>query len=250
METNQVTFLAGDGRTELEGVWHLPTTRATNGVLIVMHGSSNTKESPLSVEMCLQAADIGLTALRFDFRFVQQQTDPRKFNPFEEGLEDLVGAYNFIQSFGKEMKPKRIYLAGKSLGGLVALAMAQNKAYRDKISGVIVFGLAAHQPGQTQSFLPPGMAKMGSNLLLVHGERDPYGTLEEVEEYCLKSPLSTLIVPVEGAGHGFEPVRQPGEPALDPEEEKALQEENTARAILEAMDWLEEEDSDRDNFRI
>jgi uncharacterized protein len=249
METNAVTFLSGDGQTELEGVWHLPTAEATNGALIVLHGSNYTKEDLLSVEMCKRAAEIGLTALRFDFRFVRQG-GLDKFNPYKEGLEDLIGAYNFIQSFGREMKPRRIYLAGKSLGGLVALSMAQSPAYRDKIRGVMVFGLAAHLPGKRKSLLPPDMENMGSNLIVIQGENDPYGTLDEVANYCLKSPFSSNIVTSQGAGHGFEPVNRPGEPPLDPAEANWRQQENIYSAIGQAMDWLEEEDADRDNFRI
>lgn len=249
METNPVAFLAGDGQTELQGIWHLPTTEATNGALIVLHGSNYTKESLLSVEMCRRAAEIGLTALRFDFRFVQQGGS-ENFNPYKEGLEDLIGAYNFLQSFGREMKPRRIYLAGKSFGGLVALAMAQSPEYRDKIRGVVVLGLAAHLPGKQKSLLPPNMENMGSNLLVLQGQFDSYGTQDEVRNYCLKSPFSSKIITIQGAGHGFEPVNRPGEPALEPAEAKWRQEDDTYTAIAEAMDWLEEEDSDRDNFRI
>lgn len=249
METNEVTFLSGDGRTTLQGVWHLPTAEATNGAIIVLHGSNNTKESPLSVEMCQRAAEIGLTALRFDFRFVPDG-DPARFNPYQEGLEDLIGAYNFIASFGKEMKPKRIYLAGKSLGGLVALAMAQNAQYRDKIRGVIVFGLALHPPGQTKSLIPPDMQEPDCNVLIVQGDRDPFGTLDEVGDYCIEASISSMIVTIRGAGHSFEPVSLPGEPPLEPDEAKEQHQENIYEALIEAMDWLEEEDSDRDNFRI
>ncbi len=249
METNEVTFLSGDGRTVLQGVWHLPTAEATNGALIVLHGSSNTKESQLSVEMCQRAAGIGLTALRFDFRFVPDG-DAAKFNPYQEGLEDLLGAYNFIASFGKEMKPKRIYLAGKSLGGLVALAMAQKPEYRAKINGVIIFGLPVHQPGRKRSLLPPDKGELDCYVLILQGERDPYGSLDEVRDYCVEASIPSMIVTIEKAGHSFEPVTLPGEALLEPHEAEERHQVNIYEALLEAMDWLEEEDSDRDNFRI
>lgn len=249
METNEVTFLSGDGRTSLRGVWHLPTTTATNGAIIVLHGSSNTKDSQLCVEMCRRAAAIGLTALRFDFRFVPDG-DPTQFDPYKEGLEDLIGAYNFIASFGKEMKPKRIYLAGKSLGGLVALGMAQNARYRDTIRGVIVFGLPVHAPGQNRSMLPPDAADIDCNVLVVQGERDPYGSLDEISEYLLEASIPSEIVTIEDAGHSYEPVGRPGEPKLAPDEKEERRRENTETALAEALDWLGKTDSDRDNFRI
>jgi predicted alpha/beta-hydrolase family hydrolase len=250
LETNAVTFLSGDGRTELPGVWHLPTAQATNGALIVLHGSSNTKDSPLSVEMCKRAAGIGLTALRFDFRYVQKG-GPAGFNPYREGLEDLIGAYNFIQSFGKEMKPRRIYLAGKSLGGLVALALAQKAGYRDKIRGVVVFGFALHQPGQTKTLLPPpGLTAPDCDVLVIQGELDPFGNLDEVSEYCLEAGIPVDIFSIQGAGHGYEPVQRPGQPAPEPGELEKAQQQNIETALAQAVDWLKEADADRDNFRI
>ena len=250
METNEVTFLSGDGQTELHGVWHLPTVQATNGAIIVLHGSSNTKDSPLSVEMCRKAAEIGLTALRFDFRYVRKG-GPAGFNPYKEGIEDLIGAYNFIQSFGREMKPKRIYLAGKSLGGLVALTLAQKKEYRDKIRGVIVFGFALHEPGQTKTLLPPpGLSAPDCEVLVIQGELDPFGNLDEISEYFLEAALPVDIFSIEGVGHGYEPVEWPGQQALEPGDRDKAHQENIETALTQAIDWLKEADSDRDNFRI
>lgn len=249
METNNVTFLSGDGQTELQGVWHLPSVQATNGALIVLHGGSHTKDSPLSVEMCQRAANIGLTTLRFDFRYVQSG-GPANFNPYTEGLEDLIGAYNFIQSFGKEMKPRRIYLAGKSLGGLVALFMAQKPAYRNSVRGVIVFGFALHQPGQTKTLLPPpGLTAPDCDVLVIQGELDPYGNLDEISEYCLEAAIPVDIFSIEGAGHSYEPIQRPGQPDLTPAEQEKAQQENLETALTQATDWLKAADADRDNFR-
>lgn len=250
METNEVTFLSGDGHTELHGVWHLPTVQATNGAIIVLHGSSNTKDSPLSVEMCRRAAEIGLTAFRFDFRYVERG-GAAGFNPYKEGIEDLIGAYNFIQSFGKEMKPRRIYLAGKSLGGLVALTLAQKQEYRDKIRGVVMFGFALHQPGQTKTLLPPpDLTAPDCEVLVIQGDLDPFGNLDEISEYCLEAGLSVDIFSIEGAGHSYEPVSRSGQSALGPGEKEKVQQENIETALTQAIDWLKEADSNRDNFRI
>ncbi len=250
METNEVTFLSGDGQTELQGVWHLPVVQATNGAIIVLHGSSNTKDSPLSEGMCRKAAQIGLTALRFDFRYVRKG-GLAGFNLYKEGIEDLIGAYNFIQSFGREMKPKRIYLAGKSLGGLVALTLAQKEEYRDKIRGVIVFGLALHQPCQTKTLLPPpGLAAPDCEVFIIQGELDPFGNLDEISEYCLEAAIPVDIFSIEEAGHSYEPIQRPGKPALEPGEQEKAQQENIETALTQAINWLKEADSDRDNFRI
>ncbi|MBN9391728.1 MAG: dienelactone hydrolase family protein [Chloroflexi bacterium] len=249
METNEVTFLAADGQTELHGVWHLPTSQATNSAIIVLHGSSNTKESPLSVEMCRRAAEIGLTALRFDFRYVEKG-GPAGFHPYKDGIDDLIGAFNFIQSFGKEMKPKRIYLAGKSLGGLVALTLAQKPEYKDKIRGVIVFGFAMHQPGQTKTLLPPpNLGAPDCDVVVIQGELDPFGSLDEISEYFLEAAIPVDIVSIEGAGHGYEPVERPGQPALGADELEKEHQENVEIALKEAVEWLKEADADRDNFR-
>ena len=141
LQPHPVTFASGDGTAELHGLWHLPAQRATNGALLVLHGSSYTKEAELNQWLAEGAAQLGLTALRFDFRYVRHNQKSQADLATE--LDDLVGAYNFLQSFGKEIKPKRLYLVGEFLGAMVATKAASGPL-GEAVKGVAALGLPLH----------------------------------------------------------------------------------------------------------
>jgi predicted alpha/beta-hydrolase family hydrolase len=234
-----VTFPSGSGDTTLEGIWHLPAQKATNAALIVLHGSNYNKESEPSAGICRGAALHGFTALRFDFRYVQSG-DRAGFDDGVQGLDDLIGAFNFFQNFGREMKPTRIYLVGKSLGGVVALRLATTPSYADRINGVAVLGMLLRTPDRQQYFWKSNLSDLKSPLLLVQGEHDPYGSPPELQEFLQKVPVSSTLEIIKEAGHSYRP--EPDDPETA--------EQNMRRVIDLTVGWLEQTDRDRPNFRI
>ncbi|HEX2910474.1 MAG TPA: alpha/beta family hydrolase [Chloroflexia bacterium] len=248
METNNVTFPSADGQAELEAVWHLPARRATNGAVIVLHGTSYNKDSEPSTSLCEGAARLGLTALRFDFRYVHNG-EREKFNPVTHGLSDLLGAYNFLQSFGKEIKPRRLYLIGKSLGGLVALGMATNPEYAAQVNGVGVLGLVMHNTDGSQWFLPEGLPELKAPLFVAQGSRDPYGSPEELRRFLEKLEVPASAKIIEGGGHSYEYLPSGGK-ALAPEQAELQSKTNMAQAVNLTLDWLEKLDATRPDLRI
>ncbi len=242
---NQITFLAGDGKTELQGIWHPPTSQATNGAVIVLHGRAYSKDLQPTTGLCEGAAALGLTALRFDFRYVSTGKS-EDFDPTTDGLDDLIGAYNFLQSFGKEIKPKRIYLIGKSLGGLVALKMATHPTYAASVSGVGVLGLVLFSDETHQNrFVPEGLPALQSPLLVVQGEDDPYGNEKELKEFIagLNVPGQLAIIPA--SGHSYQTL----DPALDETEKRTISDLNLEKVVKLSLDWLEKQEASREDLR-
>ena len=239
--SNEISFPSADGTASLSAVWHPPTNRATNGAVIILHGRNYTKDSQPSIGLAEGAAALGLTALRFDFRYVQTGR-LADFVPDRDGLDDLIGAHNFLQSFGKEIKPKRLYLLGKSLGGLVGLGLASRPDYADKIKGAGVLGLVLHGENDPEPFLPADLPDLKAHLLVVQGERDPYGSPSEVTDWLqnLTNPTRLEIIPA--AGHSYEP--------LDPTPSKdIIQDQNVEKVVKLSLEWLERQDADRENLR-
>ncbi len=246
MEGEQIplTFPSGTGEAEIQAVWHTPTSRATNGAVIVLPGGGYTKDHWLNVELCVGAAALGLTALRMDFRY-KTTGDRANFNPRIQGLDDVMGAYNFLQNFGREIKPKRLYLIGKSLGGVVALSFAISEKYASAVSGLAVFGMVLHGAENPERFWPEGLPGIKSPLLVVQGQYDQYANPEELQEFCNSLPIPSQIEIINGVGHSYEPV-----PALDNAEAHAdSQRQNMGRVVHITLDWLEKQDSIREELR-
>jgi predicted alpha/beta-hydrolase family hydrolase len=244
---NQVTFPSADNQAELEGVWYLPTRRATNGAVIMSHGGMNNKDVPPLPALCEGAAQLGLTAVRFDFRYVHG------FARSEEGsqdVDDLLGAYNFLQSFGKEIKPKRYYLIGKSLGGYRSpLATCSDGPLAGAINGVAVLGMALHDETYTEFRDTSFFEKLTCPALFVVGERDPLGSPEELRPLLERAPVPTRLEVIAQAGHSYQYIGVEGEAALSPEEAASRHAAHLQRVVDITLEWLEEQDKIREDLR-
>lgn len=247
MEVNAVTFPSADGTAQLQGLWHLPTQRATNGALIVLHGNSYTKESDLNRWICEGAAEIGLTALRFDFRYIQAKQSPSK--DLSSELDDLIGAYNFLESFGKEIKPKRLYIVGKSLGAIVTMKATAGGPLSEKINGVAALGLPLHTPDRQTWFDYSALSKLLCPVLFVIGDRDALGDPLELQPLYQSLNVPKELVAIPGAGHSYEPIALPNTPALDQAQVEAQTSQNQQKVAEIVVNWLSEQDKIREELR-
>lgn len=247
LQVNSVTFPSADGKAELRGLWHLPAQRATNGAVLVLHGSSYTKEAELNLWICEGAARLGLTALRFDFRYIQAEQSATKDLTLE--LDDLVGAYNFLQSFGKEIKPQRFYVVGKSLGAIVAMKAVAEGPLSDAIKGVVALGLPLHDPTKKTWFDYSALSKLTCPVLLVVGERDPFGDPLELQPLLQTLTVAKELAIISGGGHSYEPLISPDEPALTASASEIQQQLNQRQVVAITIEWLERQDKIRKELR-
>ncbi len=246
LQPHPVTFASGDGTAELQGLWHLPARRATNGALLVLHGGNYTKEAALNRWLGEGAAQLGLTALRFDFRYVQNNQKPHADLTTE--LDDLVGAYNFLQSFGKEIKPKRLYLVGKSLGAMVGMKAASGPL-ANAVNGVAALGLPLHTADSNNWFDYTALQKLTCPVLFVMGARDNFGNPQELQPLFASLSVPKELEVIDYAGHSYEPIIAAAEPELDPVAKMEQQGRNQRHAADIVLEWLERQDAIRENLR-
>ena len=244
MEANEVTFPSGDGKAELSGIWHLPTRKATNGALIAMHGLNLDKEHSPLPEISRGAADLGLTVLRFNFRYVNN----RKAGSHPDfGMDDLRGAYNFLLSFGKEIRPKRIYLLGYSRGARVAMLATGQKGYLPgPVAGIATLMMALHDLSGSEWVKYPALETLTMPKLFVGGEYDPYASGEELTGFVKNLPEPVEMQILNNSGHVFEPQ---GLSDLTEEESATLKAANLQKATELVLTWLEKQDKVRIDLR-
>jgi predicted alpha/beta-hydrolase family hydrolase len=72
-------------------------------------------------------------------------------------------------------------LAGKSMGGRVATMVADELGAR----GVAVFGYPFHPPDEPEKLRTAHLATLRTPALILQGERDEFGTRDEVAAYTL-----------------------------------------------------------------
>lgn len=143
----------------------------------------------------------GVVCRRFNFEYMLKALEAGRPRP-PSALPKLLEEYGkLVDSEG----PRRIFIGGKSLGGRVATHLALTKP----VSGVIAFGYPFHPPGKPDKLRTEHLPDIPCPVLICQGERDPFGTREEVEGYGLPRTLEFVWLP--DGDHGFKPRKRSGE---------------------------------------
>jgi uncharacterized protein len=69
------------------------------------------------------------------------------------------------------------------------------------VAGLLLMSYPLHPPRKPEQRRVQHLPKLRTEALFVHGTRDPFGTIEELEEAVRLIVVRTKIVVVEGAGH-------------------------------------------------
>jgi len=173
--------------------------------LILTHGAGSDCNAPLLVALAQAFADQGYTVLRCDLPYRQ---DRRTGPPFPGNAErDRVGLRNAVVLLRKQISG-RIFLGGHSYGGRQATMLCA--ADLDLVSGLLLLSYPLHPPRKPEQFRTQHLPNLRTPSLFVHGTRDPFGSIEEMEKALKLIPAATELMKVEGAGHdlGFKGKRQ------------------------------------------
>ncbi len=192
--TEEVRFPTGSGDGEVRGIVHRPTVGPSAG-LVITHGRSNDMKNPLVRRVAEAAADLGLLAVRINFRYVDGKGSASRDLAREE--DDLIGAVRFVR---KEMSLLPIFVAGKSMGGRVCARASHDP----DVAGVIALGYPLHPMFRAEVRNPPEWPKIVKRALFVQGDQDPFCNLSRMREelHRLTEPHELVVIP--NAGHSFE----------------------------------------------
>ena len=82
-----------------------------------------------------------------------------------------------------------IIIGGKSLGGRVASLIAQEEWEAGRVAGLVCLGYPFHPPGKPDKLRTSHLLELTVPSLIVQGERDRFGTIEDVAGYGLPSNI-------------------------------------------------------------
>ena len=92
----------------------------------------------------------------------------------------------------------RVYLGGQSYGGRQAsMLLAEDQVAQ----GLLLLSYPLHPPGKPDQPRTQHLPQIKVPAIFVHGTRDPFGSLEEIESARKLMPAKTLLIPIESAGH-------------------------------------------------
>lgn len=189
----------------VRGFLHRPDKPNQVG-LVFTHGAGGNAKGAMLIALAEAFAGAGFTVLRCDLPFRQS----RGFGPPRPGdaPRDQQGLQNAVAQMRK-LVPGRVFLGGQSYGGRQATMLC---AREPKLAdGLLLTSYPLHPPGKPQQLRVQHFPEIRIPALFIEGTRDPFATIEEMEQARKLIPAKTMIVTIEGGGHdlGFKAKSKP-----------------------------------------
>lgn len=179
----------------VRGVLHSPVSPSGNA-LVLTHGAGSNCNAPLLVALAERFVERNYTVLRCDLPFRQERaTGP----PFPGNAErDRSGLRNAVAVMRKVV-PSKVFLGGHSYGGRQSTMLCA--AEPDLVSGLLLLSYPLHPPRKPEQLRTQHLPNLRTPSLFVHGPRDPFGSVEEMERALALIPARKELLTVEGGGH-------------------------------------------------
>jgi len=190
----EVRFPPASGSGEVRGILHRPHGPTLAG-LVVTHGRSNDMRNPFVRRIAEAASGIGLTALRMNFRYVDEKGRASRDLRREE--DELRGAVRFVR---KDIGNRPIFIAGKSMGARVCARASSDP----DVAGVIALGYPLHPQFRPEVRNPPEWPLIVKPVLVVQGDQDPFCDLARLRDELTHLSQPYELVVIQNAGHSFE----------------------------------------------
>jgi len=170
--------------------------RADADGLVLTHGAGANCRSALLTAMAEAFCDAGLTVLRCDLPFRQARPSGPPMRGSAE--KDQAGLRAAVAALRRETSG-RIFLGGHSYGGRQASMLAAAEA--EVAEALLLLSYPLHPPEKPANLRTEHFPSLRTQALFVSGERDGFGTREELEAALKMIPARTELMMVAGAGH-------------------------------------------------
>ena len=196
------------GENGVVGELHRPDQPDGRG-LVLTHGAGGNCRAPLLVRVAEAACARGLHALRCDLPFRQRRRSgppsPASAAADREGLQQAVRSLRRLAS-------GPIFLGGHSYGGRQASMLAADDS--SIATRLLLLSYPLHPPTMPERLRTEHFPRLQVPAVFVHGTRDPFGAIDELEGALAMIPAETRLLIVEGAAHDLKGGRFELAPAL------------------------------------
>jgi predicted alpha/beta-hydrolase family hydrolase len=168
---------------------------------VFAHGAGAGRNSEFMQLMAEGLAKHNINVVRFNFAYMQLAEDLGKRRP-PDRAEKLLVHFTKVLSEIDDRLP--IFIGGKSMGGRMASMLLQEST----AWGCICMGYPFHPPGKPEKLRTEHLMAINKPLLILQGERDTFGTREEIGTYDLSSQVQTRYLA--DGDHSFKPRKASG----------------------------------------
>ena len=179
----------------VRGFLHVPAGGGAN-CLVLTHGAGANAASPLLTAMAEAFCESGLIVLRCDLPF--RQARPHGPPPRGSAERDQAGLRAAVASMRRQT-PGRMFLGGHSYGGRQASMLVADGAA--EVEALLLLSYPLHPPRRADELRTGHFSRLQTPALFVHGSRDPFGSIAEMEAALPLIPARTELLTVTGVGH-------------------------------------------------
>ncbi|MFK7742621.1 MAG: alpha/beta family hydrolase [Planctomycetota bacterium] len=175
--------------------------RGAAATLVFAHGAGAGMEHEWMQAMTERLVQKKLRIVRFEFAYMAARREGRRPGP--DRLPKLQAAFRDVIAAAKA-PAGRLVLAGKSMGGRVATTIADDV----EAQACVALGYPFHPPGKPESLRTEHLLDLRTQTLVLQGERDPFGTPDEVKSYGLSKAIGVQWLP--DGDHSLKPRKKSG----------------------------------------
>lgn len=169
-------------------------------LFIFAHGAGAGMEHSFMQQVATGLVEKGIRVVRFNFPYMVQRAElgtkrpPDRAPKLLETFEQIIAQYT----------DKPVVIGGKSMGGRMASLLSEHPL----VAGIACLGFPFHPPGKPEKFKGEHLATLNKPCLILQGERDTFGTRDELEQFDLAPSVRSSFIP--DGDHGFKPRKRSG----------------------------------------
>ena len=164
--------------------------------LVLAHGAGAGHDHPWMKRVAQGLADRGVRVVTFNFPYMEAK---RKVPDRAPVLEDALAR---VWREVAEGSAKRLFAAGKSMGGRIASHVAARGGFEPAPAGLVFFGYPLHPPALPAVRRDKHLRDITAPMLFLHGTRDPFGSVEEMTALVESLPTARLEI-LDGGDHSL-----------------------------------------------
>jgi predicted alpha/beta-hydrolase family hydrolase len=168
---------------------------------IFAHGAGAGQNSEFMQSMAERLAKNHINVIRFNFAYMQLAEELGRRRP-PDRADKLLAYFKTVLSEVNSRVP--IFVCGKSRGGRMASMLLQEST----ALGCICMGYPFHPPSKPEKLRTEHLLEIKKPVLILQGERDTFGTREEIGTYNLSAQIQ--INYLTDGDHSFKPRKASG----------------------------------------
>jgi uncharacterized protein len=163
---------------------------------VLAHGAGAGQKHPFMVAAAKGLAARGISVVTFDFPYMRARRHvPDKAPLLERAFREVVEA-------AREWRGARhVFIGGKSMGGRMATHLGAQGL--DGLLGIVALGYPLHPPGRPDKPRVEHLPSIRVPVLIVQGERDTFGTPDELKPVIATMSAKVTLHVVPGGDHSL-----------------------------------------------